>query len=360
MTPIQDLTRTTLAVLFIFALLAASFWVVRPFLPATVWATMIVVATWPVMLRAQAHLWGRRSLAVAVMILGLLLVVFVPIVLAANTIQDNADIIARWSRQLSEMGLPQPPAWIEGLPIVGTRAAARWREIAAAGPEELATHLTPYAERIGRWLVGEAGTLAMIVVHFLLTFVIAAILYTNGEKAAESVLALARRLDGARGEGAARLAAQAIRGVALGIIVTAIVQSVLAGIGMVTAGVPSAGALAAIAFVFCVAQLGPTLVLVPVVIWLYWKGDTGWATGLLVWTILVASLDNVLRPYLIRRGADLPLLLIFAGVLGGLLAFGIIGLFIGPVVLAVAYTLGGAWVREAPSSQPPVGSQDRS
>jgi len=186
----------------------------------------------------------------------------------------------------------------------------------------------------------------MVFVQFLLTIVIAAIMYANGERAAAGVRSFGRRLAGPRGEDSFRLAGQAIRGVALGVVVTAIAQSVAGGIGLAVAGVPFAAILTAVMFMLAIAQLGPVLVLAPAVIWVYWSGSTGWGTFLLIWTVAVGAMDNFLRPILIKRGADLPLLLIFAGVIGGLMAFGLIGIFVGPVVLAVGYTLLEAWVSE--------------
>ena len=176
--------------------------------------------------------------------------------------------------------------------------------------------------------------------------IIAAILYSKGEVAAGGVLKFARRFGHKRGEEVVLLAGQAIRGVALGVIVTAIVQSLMAGLGLWVAGVPRPGLLIAVMFVLGVAQLGPLPVLLPAVIWLYWSGSVGWAVALFVWMIIVGALDNVLRPILIRRGVDLPLLLIITGVIGGLIAFGVIGLFIGPVILAVTYTLLQSWINE--------------
>jgi hypothetical protein len=137
--------------------------------------------------------------------------------------------------------------------------------------------------------------------------------------------------------------------VALGVGVTALVQSLLGGLGLAIAGVPFAPILTALMFMLCLAQLGPALVLVPAVVWLYWSDSTGWGTFLLVWTIFVGTMDNFLRPILIRKGADLPMLLILAGVIGGMLAFGLVGIFVGPVVLAVAYTLFDAWINEVPA-----------
>jgi predicted PurR-regulated permease PerM len=142
------------------------------------------------------------------------------------------------------------------------------------------------------------------------------------------------------------LAAASIRAVALGIVVTAVVQTVLGAIGMLIAGVPYVAVLSALMLVCCIAQIGPGIVLFGSVIWLWYTGSHGWAIALLVWSLPVVMLDNVLRPFLIKRGADLPLMLIMVGVIGGLLSFGIVGLFVGPVVLAVAYTLLSAWIAE--------------
>lgn len=214
------------------------------------------------------------------------------------------------------------------------------------GRDELALSVVPYAGQAIKWLAERAGSVGMIVLELLLTIVIAAILYAGGETAAAGVLRFAKRLAGERGTAMALLATQAIRSVALGVVVTALAQAALGWVGLVLTGIPFAALLGVAMFLLAVAQIGALPVLVPAVVWLYWSGDSGWGTFLLVWTVIVASIDNVLRPVLIKRGADLPLLLIFAGVIGGLIAFGLIGLFIGPVVLAVSYTLLEEWISE--------------
>ena len=140
------------------------------------------------------------------------------------------------------------------------------------------------------------------------------------------------------------LAGKAVRGIVLGVVLTALIQVAIAGIGLFVTGVPAAALLTAVMAILCLAQLGPILVLIPAIIWLYWSGQPVWGTVLIVFSVPAATIDNFIRPFLIRKGADLPLLLIFAGVIGGLIAFGIIGLFIGPVVLAISYTLLKIWV----------------
>ena len=347
MNPVQrDLTQTTLAVLFIGILIAASFWVMRPFLSAVIWATMVVVATWPVMTRVQARLGGRRSLAVAVMTLSLLLVLLVPLSVAIITLVDNADRIVGWSKWLAETRVPPPPDWVAGIPVVGDKLQQVWQQFVADGIQDFAIKLAPYTQAITKWLAAEVGGFGMLFFQFLLTVILSAIMYAGGESAAAWIRQFGMRLAGEKGVNAVVLAGQAIRGVALGVVVTAVVQSVAGGIGLAIAGVPMVAVLTALMFMLSIAQLGPVLVLVPAVVWLYWTGDNLWGTFLLVWTLVVGTMDNVLRPYLIKKGADLPLLLIFAGVIGGLVSFGLVGIFVGPVVLAVTYTLIDAWVKD--------------
>ncbi len=343
----QDLTRTTLAILCIFVLIAASFWVLRPFLAATVWATMLVVATWPLLKAVEARFGGRRGPAVAVMTLGMLLLLVLPLWAAIETIADHADQLTDVAKKVAVTGVPQPPEWVGGVPLIGEKIAATWHQLADSGSAGLVSRLAPHVTDAAKWVLGQAGSLGGMLVQFLLIVVLSAILYGSGEEGARSVRRFGRRLAGERGENCVILAGQAIRSVALGVGVTAIVQTVLGGIGLAIAGVPFASLLSAVMLMLCIAQLGPALVLFPAVGWMYWMGDNGWATFLLVWSLIVGSLDNFLRPMLIKRGADLPLLLIFAGVIGGMLGFGLVGIFVGPVVLAVTYTLLEAWIEDA-------------
>jgi predicted PurR-regulated permease PerM len=352
----HDLTHTTLAVLFIGILIAASFWTLRPFLTSIIWAGLIVIATWPVLERLEARFAKRRGRAVVLMTLALLLIVLIPITLAIITIVDNANTIAEQARSLTTFSLSAPPDWLERIPLAGEKLTARWSAFAALNPEERAAHVVPYVQKAFSWFVEQAGSIGMNLLHFLLTVIIAAILYAQGEVVREGFLSFARRLGGSEGEEVAVLAAKAARGVVLGVVLTAIIQAAIGGIGLLICRVPAAGLLTAVMVMLCLAQLGPILVLVPSVIWLYWSGQPVWGTVLLVVTAVAGTIDNVVRPILIKKGADLPLVLIFSGVIGGLIAFGIVGLFIGPVVLAVTYTLLKSWVmgsgqEEAAASQ---------
>jgi predicted PurR-regulated permease PerM len=340
-----DVTRTLLQVLAIVAMIAACGWILSPFLLAGAWATTIVVATWPVLLRLQDLFGGRRAPAVAAMTVALLLILMLPLGAAVSAVVDNAPRIGSWLGSATAT-IPPPPPWVESVPFVGKRAAARWDTLAHTDSEEIAARHAGKARALFEWLLARIGGLGRVMVQFLLTVVIAGILYGTGETAAEGVRRFAARLAGARGEATVDLAGQAIRAVALGVIVTALVQSALAGIGLAVAGIPFALSLTLLMFLLGICQIGPIPVLLAALGWLYWHGETFWATALLVWAIPIGLLDNVLRPMLIRRGANLSMLLIFPGVIGGLVALGIIGLFVGPVVLAVTYTLLVDWVRQ--------------
>jgi predicted PurR-regulated permease PerM len=342
----SELTRTTLAVLFVGGLIATSFWILWPFLPAVIWATTLVVATWPIMLRVQRRLWNRRGLAIAVMTLALLVIFVLPFWLAIATITQHFDRIAGWVTTLAAFKLPPPPHWLAGLPFFGNQAAMFWANAATSGVEPLVAKAAPYAGGAAAWFVSALGGFGILFVQFVLTVIIAVILYSSGERAAALARRFGRRLAGERGEQSVLLAGQAIRSVALGVVVTAVGQSVLGGLGLALVGVPLATVLTAVMFMLCIAQLGPLPVLVPAVIWLFWSGESVWGTVLVVWSILLSTADSVVRPLLIRMGAHLPVFLLLAGVVGGLIAFGLVGIFLGPVVLAVAYTLLLSWMAE--------------
>ncbi|HSD00100.1 MAG TPA: AI-2E family transporter, partial [Casimicrobiaceae bacterium] len=266
----RDLTRTVLAILLMAVLIGTSFYVLSPFLLSMVWAMMIVVATWPLMLKLQAAL-RRRGPAVALMSVAMLLVFVVPLLLAVQTVVGNVDTITGWMHSLATASIPPPPEWVPKIPLVGARLAEQWTAIAAAGKEDLATRIAPYVAGATKWLAGALGSVGLLTIQFLLTVLIAVIMYSRGEAARDALIRFGRRLAGERGERVVILAGQAIRAVALGVVVTALVQTLLAGLGLAIAGVPFAGLLTGVILLLCIAQIGPIVVLVPSVIWLFWN-----------------------------------------------------------------------------------------
>jgi predicted PurR-regulated permease PerM len=343
-----EITRIVLLVVVIGTLLLGSFLTLLPFLGGLVWATTITVATWPVLIRLQQLMGGSRALATATMTLLVALAFIMPFAVALSALIDAATRSPAVMNDFMARGLGPPPPWIADIPFAGERVMARWQEIAAGGPAALAAAVQPYALSAAAWALAATGGFGRLLLLVLLTLVLIPILFSRGEIAASGAVAVARRLGGDAGERTVHLASQAIRGVALGVVLTALVQSLLAFAGLWIAGVPHAGLLAAFVFVLGIAQLGPLFILVPAVIWLYWIGYSGSATALLIYSLPVGMLDNVLRPILIRRGVQLPMLLIIGGVIGGLISFGVVGLFVGPVVLAATYTLAKEWAAQRP------------
>ncbi|TKI05628.1 AI-2E family transporter YdiK [Martelella alba] len=342
-----DLPRMLFSVTFIALMALACFWVVQPFILGFAWASMVVIATWPLLIRLQALLWGKRSLAVIVMTLLLLLLIVLPVsLLVSSAIENSAPLIA-WATQPNRLTLPELHE-LESIPLVGHKLYAGWQNLISGGGGLLMSKIRPYVGRSAAWLLAQVAQVGSFLLHTGLMLLFSVLLYVRGERVAHAVRHFAVRLGAERGDASVLLAAQAIRAVALGVVLTAIVQAVLGGIGLAVTGVPFATLLTVMMFMLCIAQLGPLLVLIPAMIWLYWSGSTTLGTLLLIWSCVVATMDNFLRPIFIRMGADLPVLLVLCGVIGGLLGFGMIGLFIGPVVLAVSYRLIFAWVHEAP------------
>jgi predicted PurR-regulated permease PerM len=346
--PPIDIARILFVIVILSALTIGSLYILRPFIPGLIWATTIVVATWPVMLAVQRRVGNRRWIATVVMLLILLVVIALPLYEAISTLALHAADIMGTIKLLPTYALPPPPRWVGDIPLAGQRAAHEWQTLSDAGPGGILAKLEPYLTIVARWMLGHAAAVGVFVIHMFVTIIIAGILYSQGEAAGRFVTRFATRLAAQRGAAAVKLAGLAIRAVALGIVVTAVAQSALGGIGLWIAGVPAAGILTAVMLMLCLAQIGPLLPLLGGVAWLFMHDSTIAAILLLVWSVAVAMLDSLLRPVLIRRGVNLSMLLILAGVLGGMFAFGIVGLFVGPVILAVASTLLEAWMNEPP------------
>ena len=347
-----DITHATLSVLFLALLVVSTFWVLSPFLTSMLWALIVCITAWPLLQRLDAMVGGRRGVAVAILTLTIVLIVFVPVTLALITIVTNARSITAEIKSIESIPLPAPPTWLGEVPLAGQGIAAAWSRFVALDPQQRSAALTPYAQAALQWFVLAAGSIGGMLLQFFLAAIISAIGFAGGEQVRDGILRFATRLGGQQGYDAAVLAARTVRGVVVGVVLTALVQALVGGFGLFITGVPAAALLTAVMLFLSLSQIGPLPVLLPAVFWLFWSGRSGAGTTLLVIAVLSGTLDNVARPLLIKRGANLPLLLIFAGVIGGLVAFGIIGLFIGPVVLAAAYTLLGSWVSAEPEARP--------
>ncbi|AJZ89186.1 AI-2E family transporter YdiK [Cedecea neteri] len=345
----KDLLQILLSVLFISVMILACLWIVRPFVLGFAWAGTIVIATWPLLIKLQKLLWGKRSLAVLVMTLLLLMLFVIPIAMLVNSLVDNSGPVINWATK-GHMALPTFE-WLHSIPLIGDKLYSGWNTLVSSGGSAIMEKVRPYIGTTTSWFLGQAVHIGTLLVHLGLMLLFSVLLYAKGETLGNGIRHFAFRLADKRGDAAVLLAGQAIRAVALGVVVTALAQGVLGGIGLAVSGIPYAALLTVLMVLSCLIQLGPLVILVPAIIWLYWSGDTTWGTVLLVWSCVVGTMDNVIRPVLIRMGADLPMILILSGVIGGLIAFGMIGLFIGPVLLAVSYRLISVWMHEAPAPQ---------
>ncbi len=318
--------------------------VLRPFFTALLWAMVITFSTWPLYARLEVQLGHRRWLAAAVMTLLLALSLVVPLAFLSATIAEHATRAIDLVRSLIEKGPPAPPGWIVSLPIVGDEIARNWTEL-AADSERFAEFVRPYLAAVRNWAIASGLAVGAGVIELTISVIIAFFFYRDGHAVVEQADLLGRRLIGDRVQHVFTVAGNTVRGVVYGIIGTSLIQAALATIGYALVGAPGAIFLGFVTFFLAFIPSGPPLVWAPLAIWLFSKDDTGWAIFLAVWgVVVVGSVDHFLKPVLISRESNMPLLLIFFGIVGGALAFGVVGVFLGPTLLAVAFALLRDWI----------------
>ena len=326
------------------SLVAACVTVTAPFIMPLLWGVIIAVSTWPLYRRLRDALGGYRKLAATLLAILLTLVLVTPIVVLSFTLADNVQAIVGLLTGLNHYRLPPPPPWLHTMPLIGPRANEYWRE-AMLNTSAIFERAQPYITGLTTWLLARGADLGLAMLEFLVAIVIAGVLYVTGEPGVEIVRRFIRRIASEREVALVELAGRTMRGVAIGVIGTAFVQGVIASVGLVIAGAPGAVLLGFLTFVVSVSQLPTALVLLPMAGWLFWSDMTWQAIFLAVWCLAVVGMvDNVVRPILISHGARLPFMLITIGVLGGLLTWGFIGIFLGATLLGVSYTLFRNWL----------------
>jgi predicted PurR-regulated permease PerM len=324
-------------------LFGASFWVMAPFWSALFWGAVLAFASWPLMRLLTRALGGRESLAAGILTLGWMLLVAVPLVWLGFNLADHVRDATALIKDIQVDGLPEAPTWLGSIPFAGERLVAMWNSIDQQGAA-LMVSIKPYLGQVGNWLLARSAQIGGGILELTLSLVFVFFFYRDGPRLAMFVHRLLERLIGDRAGYYIELVAGTVQRVVNGVIGTAAAQAVLALIGFWIAGVPGALVLGIVTFLLSLIPMGPPLVWIPATAWLAWKGDYTYAVFLGVWgTFIISGVDNVLKPYLISRGGNLPLVIVLLGVFGGLIAFGFIGLFIGPTLLAVAYSLLMDW-----------------
>ena len=333
--------------------------VLRPFATSLLWAVVLWLATAPIHQRVLSWVGGRRTAAALLMTLGISAVLLLPIVVVGFSVADSAQDLAAASRRWLVRGPPQPPAWLESLPLVGRHFAERWAAL-AGDTRRLLEEGQPLIERATGWLLTAGGAVGRGVTEIAVSVFIAFFLYRDRVAFGDRFRAAVAQIAGPSADPLLDLAIGTLHSVVYGILGTAVVQGVMAGIGLQIAGVPGAIVLGMLTFFLSIVPMGPPMVWVPATVWLYQSGATGWAVFMLIWGFGVSSIDNFLKTWLISQGSTLPFILIFFGVIGGVLAFGFIGIFLGPTLLAVGYRLVLDWAvvvrRVVPPDEVPAAS----
>lgn len=343
----QWITLVVLAVL-----VGGCYLVLQPFLTAVIWAIVLCCTTWPVFVRLRRATRGSVTRASLLLTLVIALVVLAPFVVVGISLAENANELLEQGKRLIDEGPPDPPSWVGKIPLIGEGAQAYWGSI-AHDSASLVSDLKQYFEPLRTFALAGGAAVVHGVLQLTLSIFIAFFFYKDGEAMSQRLTATVARIAGERGQHLIGVAVATTRGVVYGILGTAIVQGVLAAAGLWLAGVPAAPLLGLATFFLSPVPIGPPLVWAPAAFWLFSTGHTGWGIFILVWGVaVVSSVDNFIKPLIISRGTNLPFILVLLGVLGGVIAFGFIGVFLGPTLLAVGYALIEEWSRERNKAAP--------
>ena len=337
----NNIRETILSVGLLLLLLSGCLLVLRPFVTALLWASVLSFSLWPLYQRLYKLLGGRATTAAFLLSVAAIVAVLLPFGVVTVKLADNVTELKTAAQRWVESP-PAPPAWLEKVPVVGRSASEKWRT-ATADTTKLRAQAESWIEPIGAWLLKAGLKLGRGLVQLAISLLITFFLLRNGPLAAGCLTRIIERIAGERGKHLLLLAGNTVRGVVYGILGTALVQAVMAGLGLFIAGVPGAALLAFMTFFLSVVPMGPPLVLLPASFWLFHQGSTGWGVFMVIWALIVSTVDNFVKPWLISQGSDMPLILILFGVLGGAMAFGFIGVFIGPTLLAVGYRIVTEW-----------------
>lgn len=336
-----------LAVIALALLAAGCLLVLWPFLTSLIWAAILASSSWPVFQRLNHWTGNRRMLTATLMTVLGTVALLGPIVAVALAQADNVAELARAASNLGKEGLPDAPSWLANLPLIGPTLHSYWQQFAHDGQRLINALGKPAqdAALLGGRVLGQ-GVVDMALAVFLTFF-----FFIHGETLSTRLRVALGRLTGARASYLIEIAHGTVSGVIYGVLGTALAQGVLAAIGFAIASVPGAALLGAVTFFLSVVPVGPPLVWGGAAIWLFQQGQPGWGVFVAAWGFfLVSTVDNVIKPFIISRGASLPFAIVFLGVLGGVLAFGVIGAFLGPTLLALGYRLLLEWTSDAPDA----------
>lgn len=321
------------------------FQIVRPFIIPIIWGIIIAVASSSGHDKLRTALGGRTGLSATLLTLVIFVLLVVPVIMLAGTLVETTQAL---STDLSDgkLSIPSPPESVATYPVIGEPLQEFWM-LASENLAAALSRIEPQLKAVAGWLLATAAGAGLGILQFAIAIIISGVLLAHREAGHRTAIAIGTRLVGERGPAIMHLAETTVRSVTRGILGVALIQSLLAGLGFLVMGIPGAGFWALIGLLLAVIQIGLMPVLIPIVIYVFSTAETLPAVVFLIWCVLVGLLDNVLKPILLGRGVKVPMVIIFVGAIGGFLAMGIIGLFIGSVILALGYTLFVAWVEES-------------
>jgi len=355
----QNLTRSAVeTAIQIGVLILLVGWCIRivlPFVVPVIWAIVIAVAVHPVHQRLVRALAGNSALAAALLTLLGLAILFVPAVSVSGSAIESGTTLAK-ALASGELNVPPPPDSVATWPVVGESIDRLWT-LATNNLADALSGFRPQLEIVGTWLLSAVGGFGAAFFQFVIALLIAGAMLAKAPAATRVARAISLRLSHEHGDDFLQMSVATVRSVAQGVLGIAIIQSLLAGVGLVAAGVPYAGIWALVVLVLAVVQLPTLLILGPLVVWVFSVSSTTVAVVFMIWTVLVGMSDNVLKPLLLGRGVDVPMFVILIGAIGGMITLGIIGLFLGAVVLALGYKLFLVWLGELPELESPSESE---
>jgi predicted PurR-regulated permease PerM len=333
-------------------LVTGCFLVLKPFITAMLFAAVVCTSTWPLYQALRLRMGNRHTLAALAMTLSLVLLIILPLALVTYNLADNVSALYEMLRRAVESGPPEPPAWLTGLPLVGRTIDGYWHSI-ATDQEEMMGLAKRMLEPTRNFLLAGGMLLGQGVVEMSLAAFICFFFYRDGAALMKALRVGMERVTGPDALNLLGIIDGTVRSVVYGLLGTALAQGIVATIGFAIAGVPAALLLGMATFLLSLVPVGPPLIWGGASIWLFSQGQTGWAIFMVLWGLVVVSgVDNVVKPILISRGSSLPFLLVMLGVMGGVLAFGFVGIFIGPTLLAVGFSLTRKWTTRKEPLEP--------
>ena len=329
------------------------FIVLRPFISALLWAGILCFSTWPLYARLENALHGRRTVAASLTTVLITLVLVVPFAIVAFSLADDFVRLYGSAKTLVEEGAPDPPQWVARVPVVGGFVESYWREL-AHNKENVVIALKGFFAHSKEWLMRRGVGVGHGIVQLSVSVLIAFFFYRDSTQVVQKVQDATSRIAGDRSQHLLGVVGGTVKGVVYGVLGTALAQGILLGFGFWAAGIPGPLLLGFLMFFLSLVPMGTPVIWIPASVWLMYTGRTAWGIGLIVWGMVVIGVDHFLKPYLISRGSNLPFALVFLGVLGGLVAFGFIGVFIGPTLLAVGYSLVQEWTGQKSEEKKPA------